>query len=263
MLHEFLCTNKSLSCNIVNEHSATDPLKELIMSPAEQHYQLKTLLRLAYDPVGVSGANDSEPVTAGIEPAPSACSFWRRAEMTRFTADAKLHTNCKVGAHVMGFSLAGEDMQALGELVKTMTGVSYIMPEEVPVLPRLPEHKAWHYTPLAAAPSLPDLVLMWVDGRQVMLIQEAMGSAHWKSGKGLRTTGRPACGALALAYYHADAVLSFGCAGMRTFTEIPNYYMLLVVPGEAVEGLCRGLIQTDQSNAAVQCVYDKQKTMFG
>jgi hypothetical protein len=39
--------------------------------------------------------------------------------------------------------------------------------------------------------------------------------------------------------------------------------MLLVVPGEAVEGLCRGLEQTARSNAAVQCLYDKQKTLFG
>ena len=232
------------------------------MTPTEQHHQLKTLLQLAYDPVGVSGVNDSEPSTADLAPAPSACSFWRRAETARFIADARSHTNCKVGAHVMGFSLEGEDMQALGALVQTMTGVSYIMPEEVPVLPRLPEHKAWRYTPLSAASAAPELVLMWVDGRQVMLIQEAMGSAHWKSGKGLRTTGRPACGALALAYHHAEAVLSFGCAGMRTFTEIPAQYMLLVVPGEAVEGLCRSLEQTAKSNAAVQCVYDKQKTTF-
>ena len=49
---------------------------------------------------------------------------------------------------------------------------------------------------------------------------------------------------------------------MRTFTEIPDQYMLLVVPGEAVEGLCRALEQTAQSNAAVQCVYEKQKIAF-
>ena len=232
------------------------------MTPAEQQHHLKTLLQLAHAPVGVSGAGNSEPITAGLAPAPSACSFWRRAETASFTADAKAHTNCKVGAHVMGYSLAGEDMQALGALVQTMTGVSYIMPEEVPALPRLPEHKAWHYTPLNAATTAPELVLMWIDGRQVMLIQEAMGSAHWKSGKGLRTTGRPACGALALAYHHAEAVLSFGCAGMRTFTEIPDGLMLLVIPGEAVVGLCHALEQTAKSNAAVQCLYDSQKSAF-
>lgn len=232
------------------------------MTPTELHNQLKTLLQLAYDPVGVSGAGSSDPVTVGIVPAPSACSFWRRAETARFTADATSHMNCKVGAHVMGFTLEGADMQELGALVQTMTGVSYIMPEEVPALPRLPEHKAWRYTPLSATTATPELVLLWIDGRQVMLVQEAMGSAHWNSGKGLRTTGRPACGALALAYHHAEAVLSFGCAGMRTFTGIPDGLMLLVLPGEAVEGLCRGLAQTVKSNAAVQCVYDKQKTLF-
>ncbi|MHB8622026.1 MAG: DUF169 domain-containing protein [Sulfuricaulis sp.] len=232
------------------------------MTPVQQHDQLKRLLQLAYDPVGITGASDSDPVTADLAPAPSACRFWRRAETARFTADAKSHSHCQVGAHVMGFSLEGEDRQALGALIQTMTGVSYIMPEEVPALPRLPEHKAWHYTPLRAASSAPELVLLWIDGRQMMLIQEAMGSAHWKSGKGLRTTGRPACGALALAYHHAEAVLSFGCAGMRTYTEVPDSFMLLIVPGESVASLCHGLEQTTQSNAAVQCVYDKQKSLF-
>ena len=232
------------------------------MTPAEQHHQLKILLRLAHDPVGISGASGSETVTAELAPAPSACSLWRRAETAKFTADAKSHTNCKVGAHVMGFTLEDEDMQALGALVETMTGVAYILPEEVPALPRLPEHKTWHYTPLSVATASPELVLLWIDGRQAMLVQEAMGSAHWKSGKGLRTTGRPACGALALAYHHAQAVLSFGCAGMRTFTEVPDQFMLLVVPGEAVEGLCRALEQTAKSNAVVQCVYDKQKSLY-
>lgn len=112
------------------------------MTPSEQHNQLKKLVRLSFDPVGVSSASDSDPVTADLAPAPSACRFWRRAETARFTADAASHIHCKVGVHVMGFSLAGEDMQALGALVQTMTGVSYIMPEEVPALPRQPEHKA-------------------------------------------------------------------------------------------------------------------------
>ena len=125
------------------------------MTPAEQHHQLKTLLRLSYDPVGVSGASDSDPITAGLAPAPSACSFWRRAETASFTADAASHTHCKVGAHVMGFSMGEQDMQALGGLVQTMTGVAYIAPEEVPAIPRLPEHKAWHYTPLSTAASTP------------------------------------------------------------------------------------------------------------
>ena len=111
------------------------------MTPAEQHHRLKKLLQLAYDPVGVSGASDSAPVTAGFAPAPSACSFWRRAETVRFTADARSHANCKVGAHVMGFSLAGEDMQALGELVQTMTGVSYIITKEKQNNPHLPPNQ--------------------------------------------------------------------------------------------------------------------------
>lgn len=231
------------------------------MTPAQQADSLlMNLLWLAHEPIGVSGADAAPPGQAA--PAPSACTFWRRAERAAFSADAAAHANCKVGEHVMGFTLGEADQAQLGELVATMTGVAYILPEEVPAIPRLPEHKAWQYTPLRAATSPPDLVLMWVDGRQAMLIQEAMGSAHWHAGKGLRTTGRPACAALALAYHNGAAVLSFGCAGMRTFTEISDGSMLFVLPGELVEAMCRALAQTSQANAAVQCLYDRQKAQF-
>ena len=57
--------------------------------PGEQHYQLKTLLSLAHNPVDVSGTNDTDQNTAELAPAPSACSLWRRADTARFTADAR------------------------------------------------------------------------------------------------------------------------------------------------------------------------------
>jgi uncharacterized protein (DUF169 family) len=230
------------------------------MTPAQQADSLTSLLQLAHEPIGVSGADAASP--GEIRPAPSACTFWRRAERAAFSADAAAHANCKVGAHVMGFTLGAQDQAQLGELVATMTGVAYIAPEEVPAIPRLPEHKAWQYTPLRTATSPPELIFMWIDSRQAMLIQEAMGSAHWRAGKGLRTTGRPACGALALAYHNGAAVLSFGCAGMRTFTEISDGLMLFVLPGELAEAMCYALAQTSQANAAVQCLYDRQKALF-
>ncbi len=230
-------------------------------TPQEQRNEFMSLLHLAHEPVGVSSA-DHDPPAGDLSPVPSACGLWRRAERDALTAPAEAHGACRIGTHVMGFSLDGQDLHALGALVQTMTNAAYLKPDEASALPRLPVQRAWRYEPLKDADSAPDLVLLWVDARQMMLVQEALGGAHWKSGTGLQTTGRPACAALALAYRNIEPVLSFGCAGMRTFTAIPDQYMLLVVPGVLIEGLCEALSRTLSANALVQSLYDEQKAKF-
>lgn len=234
------------------------------MSILQQAKILKDRLGLGYEPIGLSAITHNESVAgAGKCTAPSACSLWRKAEQQGLIADAAAHNNCKIGAHVMGFSLDAADGRELGALVEILASVSYIEPDEAAALPRMPESKAWRYAPLQSKEEIPELVLLWLDARQTMLLQEAMGSADWVHDRRFRTTGRPACGALPLAYHTERPVLSFGCAGMRTFTEIPDSHMLMVIPGKLLEGMCAGLERAHQSNQAVQSVYDQQKTSFG
>lgn len=224
----------------------------------EQHNQLKTLLELDYDPVGVCGRSHHAHASGGTVAAP-ACTFWRSAERVSVIANAADHAGCRVGAHVMGFHANTEDQRALEGLVRTMDDVSYLDAAEASSIPRLPEHAAWHYAPLAELDSPPDLVVLWLKAQQMMLVYEALGGAHWKHRKKLQVTGRPACGALALAYQSRQPVVSFGCAGMRIFTEIPDHYLLFVVPGARLHELCVSLAETVSANMAMQMFYRNHK----
>ncbi len=201
-------------------------------------------------PAGVPDAGDA---------APSACSFWRRAETGVFYASAAAHFNCPVGAMVMGFALPGEIKEQLGKLVGDMSDCNYVSHDEPGQIPGVAApHAGIVYGPLAESRSTPDVVLLWVSPRQAMLCNEAMGTASWTAG-GPAVTGRPGCAALPLAMNRNNPVISLGCAGMRTFTEIADDRLLVAIPGGQLEKFTHAVEGTGQANKHMLGFYQAQR----
>ncbi|MGE3992800.1 DUF169 domain-containing protein [Pseudorhodoplanes sp.] len=90
---------------------------------------LTNSLDLASPPIALAFVESTPGNGASVDamPAPSACSFWRRAETGIFFASAKAHFNCPVGAMVMGFDLPKDVCDELMGLVGTMEqhGITY------------------------------------------------------------------------------------------------------------------------------------------
>jgi uncharacterized protein (DUF169 family) len=114
------------------------------------------------------------------------------------------------------------------------------------------------YGPLPEFPIDPDLVLMWLSPRQAMIFSEAAGYADWVTAVDARTLGRPGCAALPIALGGSKPVLTFGCAGMRTFTRISEDRLLAVVPGEKASEVVASLESAAESNRKMQLLYDAQ-----
>jgi uncharacterized protein (DUF169 family) len=114
------------------------------------------------------------------------------------------------------------------------------------------------YGPLSAFPVEPDLVVMWLRPRQAMIFSEAAGNADWASTGDAKTLGRPACAALPAALSGSKPVISFGCAGMRTFTGIDDDRLLAVVPGTKAAEVVASLESAAESNRKMQLLYDGQ-----
>jgi uncharacterized protein (DUF169 family) len=207
------------------------------------------VLELDTPPIGVTFVQDAPAdITEGADTSPSACGFWPRAQSQAFYAPAAAHFNCPVGAMVMGFELPAEVQQQLGQLVEDMSACHYVSPDEPPKIPTVgTQHAGIVYTPLAETDSTPDVVLLWATPRQAMLCNEAMGTAKWTVG-GPTVTGRPACAALPLAMSSNSPVMSLGCAGMRTFTEIADDRMLFAVPGGQLESFTQAVDEIGQAN---------------
>ena len=194
------------------------------------------------------------------EPMPSSCAFWRAAEARVFYASADEHFNCPIGAMVMGFELPGDVQDELRTLVGDMCECDYISDDEPAGIPSVEGDKAGIvYGPLAELPIRADLILLWLTPRQAMLMAEAVEFVSWKQDPGARVFGRPACSALPLARRESHATLSFGCTGMRTFTEIGDDRALGVIPGERIEEFVERLEAACDVNETMRRYYEQRR----
>jgi uncharacterized protein (DUF169 family) len=234
-----------------------------------QHYaqfatELTDRLGLDVTPVALAFVEEQP---AGVETLdgerPSSCSFWRRAEQGVFYASAEKHFNCAVGAMTMGFQLPEHVMQNLMGTVETMCNAGYLAPDEPNSMPSVKgQHTGAVYGPLADFPQRADLVVLWLSPRQAMLFNEAGGQVSWSGDSRTSISGRPACAALPIALSGSKPTISFGCLGMRTFTEISDDRLLGVVPGAELEGFLSRLGSTCASNATMGEVYNGMKAQF-
>ena len=190
---------------------------------------------------------------------PSACSLWREAESHTFYASAQSHHGCAVGTMVMGFPV-DEVSDQLGAVMTAMAACDYLAPEEATLVPTVRKPAAGIvYGPLAEADGLPDVMLMWVNAKQAMLVGEAAGSAAWTS-DATATSGRPGCAVLPRAMNGEEPAMSVGCIGMRTFTGISDHLMMVAVPGAVLADFVGSLEHLAASNGSMQEMYSTMLT---
>jgi uncharacterized protein (DUF169 family) len=187
---------------------------------------------------------------------PSSCAFWRRAEQGVFYAPAEAHFNCPVGAMVMGFELPQSVANELQQLVTSMCDCGYISSEEPAHIPAVrSKPKGIVYGPLSGFPLPADVVVCWLSPSQAMIWNEASGEARWSRDIAAPVSGRPACAALPASINQNRPVLSFGCMGMRTFTEVAGDRMLATIPGALLAEFASKLQAMRSTNDAMQSFY--------
>ena len=165
---------------------------------------------------------------------PAGCVFWMKGAEKTFSTVAEDHGNCSVGSVTHGFKTLDEvggnsDVAALVES-------GWVTMDVVPQIPVVTEKPgAVVYGPLAETPVDPDVVLLRVNGKQMMTISDA-----WP---GLRIEGKPQCHIVAIAKEQGEPAASVGCALSRVRTGMNVAEMTMAIPGarlaEFVESLER------------------------
>ncbi|HUY62906.1 MAG TPA: DUF169 domain-containing protein [Acidimicrobiales bacterium] len=197
----------------------------------------------------------SEPTPDGrAGRVPAGCVFWMRAVAATFTTAPADHGNCSVGRFTHGLATMEEiggnsDVAALLEsgwvdeaAVKTLPSVSA-------------KPAAVTYGPLADAPRPPDVVLLRVNGRQLMVISDAI--------PGLRIEGKPQCHIVALAKEHGVAAASVGCALSRARTGMRPDEMTFAFPGERLAAVVDAIEQTAAVDTIVARYAGEDARRFG
>ena len=208
-----------------------------------------------------------EDAPAGIatfdQEVPSACAFWRQAESRVFYAAAEQHFNCPIGVMTMGFAMPQAVQQQLMGMAEMMVGCSYIAADEPEKIPSIQKNKVGIvYGPLKEFPVAADLVLLWLTPPQGMIFSEAVKACSWTDTTLASVLGRPACAALPVAFNTGHATLSFGCAGMRTFTGIHEDRLLGVLPGNTLAEFLDSLGTAVEANKTMRAFYSEHKAKF-
>jgi uncharacterized protein (DUF169 family) len=182
----------------------------------------------ATKPVSVRSFDEpmSAPATDGRRGRVSAgCVFWVKAAEGAFTTAPEDHGNCSVGRVTHGLATLAD--VAGNDDVKTLLDAHWVGEDDVARLPSVSApSEAITYGPLGDLPEevRPDVVLVRVNGRQMMVISDAIPS--------LAISGKPQCHIIAVAKEQRQPAASVGCALSRARTGMSPDEMTCAFPAD-------------------------------
>ncbi len=173
---------------------------------------------------------------------PAGCVFWMKAAEKTFGTIAEDHGNCSVGSLTHGFKTLDE--VAGNSDVAALLETGWVTMDIVPQIPVVSERPgAVTYGPLAESPVDPDVVLLRVSGRQLMVLSDAI--------PGLRIEGKPQCHIVAVAKEQGVPAASVGCALSRVRTGMDPTEMTCAIPAEQLPGIVASIQQHATADSAV------------
>lgn len=229
--------------------------------------RLSGALHLATAPVAIafeSKAPDdlpffSDPISAPSEDGragrvPAGCVFWVRAADESFATDPRDHGNCSVGRYTHG--LATMDEIAGNGDVAALLESGWVTPEAVGSIPHVSERPAAiSYGPLTEGAVDPDVVLIRVNGRQMMVLSDALPA--------MRIEGKPQCHIVAIAKEHGEVAASVGCALSRARTGMRPDEMTCAVPASKLAEVVEAVERTAEVDTVVAKYAAEDARRFG
>jgi uncharacterized protein (DUF169 family) len=217
--------------------------------------RLNASLSLAAPPIAISfrsGPVDGVPQFDAPMPAPlpdgrtgrvpAGCVFWMHAAESTFATVAEDHGNCSVGSLTHGFKTLDE--VAGNSDVAALLDTGWVTMDIVPQIPVVAEKPgAVIYGPLAQTPIDPDVVLLRLNAKQLMVISDAV--------PGLRIEGKPQCHIVAIAKEQGEIAASVGCALSRVRTGMAATEMTCAIPASKVDEVITAIERNAVADAAV------------
>lgn len=170
------------------------------------------------------------------------CVFWMESVDSTFSTVAEDHGNCSVGSWTHGFKSLDE-IAGNGD-VGALLESGWVTMDMVPHIPTVTEKPgAVTYGPLADTPIDPDVVLVRLTAKSLMVLSDAL--------PGLRVEGKPQCHIVAAAKEQNDVVASVGCALSRVRTGMPSTDHTCAIPAGRLAEVVDAVQRTAATDAVV------------
>ena len=216
---------------------------------------LSSTLHLTTSPIGITFSDQAPagidafdaPMAAPAEDGrtgrvPAGCAFWTHAAERTFTTVAEDHGNCSVGSFTHGLKTADE-VASNGD-VAALVGSGWAPDTLLSVLPSVSGRPSnVTYGPLADTSVDPDVVLIRLNAKQLMVLSDAS--------PGLAIEGKPQCHIIPMARESQQVAASVGCMLSRVRTGMPSTEMTAVIPGPRLAEVVGALEETNRIDSLV------------
>ncbi|MDQ3218481.1 MAG: DUF169 domain-containing protein [Actinomycetota bacterium] len=216
---------------------------------------LTSILHLTEPPIGITFSDEAPPgVPAFDDPMPeptpdgrtgrvsAGCVFWMKAIDRTFVTAPEDHGNCSVGSLTHG--LVGLEEAAGRADVHALVASGWVTEDVLSQIPTVSTRPGFiTYGPLSEAAAEPDVVLLRVSPKQLMMISDALPDLHGG--------GKPQCHIVALAKEHGQVAASVGCMLSRTRTGMSPDEMTCALPAARLQEVLQKLGAAAEADAAV------------
>jgi len=213
--------------------------------------KLSTSLRLRQAPVAVS-FSDSIParMKAHDGRVPAGCRFWQDAATSAFATSSADHNLCAIGIHTHNLQPSPAQQADLMDALKVFADLSYVRPEDVAAIPVLKSQpQIVIYSPLASCTVAPEVVVLFVDAGQTLLLSEATQQVENQNAPAM---GRPACAVIPQVANTGVAALSLGCCGARAYLDVlTDDIAIFAIPGSKLEAYVQRIDALAGANAVL------------
>lgn len=192
---------------------------------------LSESLDLRQPPVAISF---TDAVPAGLAEhagrVSAGCRFWENAAAASFATSAADHDMCSIGVYTHNLQPSPRQQVDLQDTLKVLGELGYVRQEDLASIPVLQSQSKYViYSPLAETPLPPDVVMLFVNANQSLILTEATQQVEDQTAPAM---GRPACSVVPQVMNTGRAALSLGCCGARAYLDVlTDDVALFAIPG--------------------------------
>src|ERR1700678_4764237 len=233
------------------------------MSQGRSYSQLAATLAASLDlkqpPVAISFA-DSLP--AGVKRhagrVPAGCRFWEDGAAGVFATSASDHSLCAIGVYTHNLQTSPAQQTDLMDALKVFGELDYVRQEDLPLIPVLQSQPAYVvYAPLADSPLPPDVVLLFVNANQTLILSEATQQVESQNPPAM---GRPACAIVPQVMNSGRAALSLGRWGARAYLDVlTDDVAVFAIPGVKLEAYARRIEALAKANGILSKFHELRR----
>lgn len=178
------------------------------------------------------------------------CRFWEDGAAAAFSTAAADHYNCAIGVYTHNLEPSPEQQTDLMDALKVFGDLGYVRPEDLPQIPVLQSQPKYVvYAPLSQARNAPDLVMLFVQANQTLILTEATQQVENQVAPAM---GRPACAVVPQVMNTGRAALSLGCCGARAYLDVlSDDVALFAIPGAKLATYAERIEALSKANAVL------------